>query len=86
MSNRKTIMALSTGICLNFLILTGVYYLTYGEIGKRKHTEAALEQERNFTDVILNTVDTLVVILDSQGELLALIELVKKPAVTVLRR
>lgn len=67
---RKAIMAFSTGICLNFLILAGVYYLTYREIGERKHTEAALEQERDFTDAILDTVGTLVVVLDPQGKII----------------
>ncbi len=69
---RQTIFTFSAGICLNFLILAGVYNLTYREIKDRKHTETALEQERDFTDAVLDTVGALVVLLDPQGRIIRL--------------
>lgn len=66
----NSILTFSAGICLNFLILAGVYYLTYREIGDRKQSETALEQERDFTDAILHTVGALVVVLDPQGRII----------------
>lgn len=66
----NSILTLCAGICLNFLILAGVYYLTYREIRDRQHTEAALSQQRDFTDAILDTVGTLVVVLDPQGRII----------------
>jgi diguanylate cyclase (GGDEF)-like protein/PAS domain S-box-containing protein len=67
---RQSILTFSAGIGLNFFILAGVYYLTYREISDRKHTEAALSQERDFTDAILETVGALVVVLDPQGRII----------------
>lgn len=68
--NHQSFLAFSAGFCLNFLILAGVYYLTYQEISDRKRTEAALSQQRDFTDAILDTVGTLMVVLDPQGRII----------------
>ncbi len=66
----NSVLSFSAGICLNFLILASVYYLTYQEICDRKQSETALEQERDFTDAILHTVGALVVVLDPQGRII----------------
>ncbi|HCF28714.1 MAG TPA: hypothetical protein DEV81_16260, partial [Cyanobacteria bacterium UBA11049] len=68
--SRQSFLTFSAGICLNFLILAGVYYLTYQEVNNRKQTEAALLQERDFASAILDTVGALVVVLDSQGRII----------------
>ncbi len=67
---RQSFLTFFAGIGLNFLILAGVYYLTYREISDRKQTEAALSQERDFTGAILDTVGALVVVLDPQGRII----------------
>lgn len=64
----NSILTFTDGICLNFLILTGVYYLTYRD-GDRHPSETAL-QEWDFTDAILHTVGALVVVLDPQGRII----------------
>lgn len=70
LQTHQSFLTFSAGICLNFLILAGVYYLTYQEISDRKQTEAALSQERDFTGAILDTVGALVVVLDPQGKII----------------
>lgn len=69
-STRNAIFTFSGGIFLNFLTLIGVYYFIYQEIASRKHTEVALEQERDFTAAILDTVGALVVVFDPQGRII----------------
>ncbi|PPS42708.1 hypothetical protein B1A85_13390 [Chroococcidiopsis sp. TS-821] len=64
-----TVSAFTTGILLNFCLLSGVYYLTYREIHKRQRTELILEQERDFTSAVLNTSGALVLVTDTQGKI-----------------
>ncbi len=68
-SARNTILTFSSGIFLTFFLLAGVYYFIRREIGERKRTEVALEQERDFTCAVLDTSSALVVVLDSQGRI-----------------
>ncbi|MEH2179055.1 GAF domain-containing protein [Nostoc sp.] len=66
---RNTIVTLAIAICLSFIVLAVVYYLIYGEVIERKKTEETLNQERNFISAVLDTVDALVIVLDSQGQI-----------------
>ncbi len=66
----NTIFAFSSGIILNFLILGLVYYFIDREIRQRQQTEFALEQERDFTFAVLDTVASLVVVVDAQGKII----------------
>ncbi|NEU76287.1 GAF domain-containing protein [Hassallia byssoidea VB512170] len=68
-SGEKTIFTLAIAICVTCLILAGIYYLIYREITQRKLTEESLHKERNFISAILDTVSALVIVLDSQGQI-----------------
>jgi CHASE3 domain sensor protein len=68
-SAQKTIFTLAIAICLSCLILARVYYLIYCEITQRKLTEESLHKERNFISAVLDTVSALVIVLDSQGQI-----------------
>lgn len=60
----------SIGIVLNFLVLATVYYFVEREINERQKIEIALEQERDFTFAILNTIASLVVVCDAKGKII----------------
>ncbi len=64
-----TIVALAIAIFLSFIILTVIYYFIYYEVTERKRTEEALNQERNFISAVLDTTSALVIVLDSQGQI-----------------
>ncbi|MEH2168658.1 MAG: GAF domain-containing protein [Nostoc sp.] len=66
---RNTILTLAIAICLSFIVLAVVYYSIYGEVIERKRTEETLNQERNFISAVLDTVSALVIVLDSQGQI-----------------
>ncbi len=66
---RNTILTLAIAICLSFIVLTVVYYFIYREVIERKKTEETLNQERNFTSAVLDTAGALVIVLDSQGQI-----------------
>lgn len=65
----NSIVVFSTGILLNFAVLAIVYYLVQREISERQQVEVALEQERDFTFAILDTIASLVVVCDFQGQI-----------------
>jgi PAS domain S-box-containing protein len=67
--NRKTTVTLAIAICLSFIILAVVYYFIYREVTERKRTEETLNQERNFISAVLDTASALVIVLDSQGQI-----------------
>ncbi|MEH2281728.1 MAG: GAF domain-containing protein [Nostoc sp.] len=67
--NRNTILILAIAISLSFILLAVVYYFIYREIIQRKKTEETLNQERNFISAVLDTVGALVIVLDSQGQI-----------------
>ncbi len=58
-----------TATFLGFAILSLLFYLGYGELKKRYHVEDTLEQERDFTAAVLDTVGALVIVLDAQGRI-----------------
>ncbi|MHC5853395.1 GAF domain-containing protein [Nostoc sp.] len=67
--NRNTIVTLAIAISLSFIVLAVVYYFIYREVTERKRTEETLNQERNFISAVLDTVGALVIVLDSQGQI-----------------
>ncbi|MEH2083477.1 MAG: GAF domain-containing protein [Nostoc sp.] len=67
--DRNTIVTLAIAICLSFIVLAIVYYLIYREVIERKRTEETLNQERNFISAVLDTVGALVIVLNSQGQI-----------------
>ncbi|MEA5624547.1 GAF domain-containing protein [Nostoc sp. UHCC 0251] len=67
--NRNTILTLAIAICISFIVLAIIYYFIYREAIKQKRTEETLNQERNFTSAVLDTAGALVIVLDSQGQI-----------------
>ncbi len=65
----NTTLTLLFAICLSSLILAAVYYLVYQEVTERKLTEESLHKERNFISAVLDTASALVIVLDSQGQI-----------------
>ncbi|MBG1262061.1 GAF domain-containing protein [Nostoc commune] len=68
-SDRKTILTLAIAICLSFIVLAVVYYFIYREVIERKKIEETLNQEHNFISAVLDTVGALVIVFDSQGQI-----------------
>lgn len=66
---QDTIVALAIAICLSFIVLVIVYYFIYREAIERKRTEETLNQERNFISAVLDTVGALIMVLNSQGQI-----------------
>ncbi len=62
-------LVFATGIAQNFLVLAIVYYFIEKEINERHKVEIDLEQERDFTFTILDTIASLVVVCDSKGKI-----------------
>ncbi|MBD1826736.1 PAS domain S-box protein [Microcoleus vaginatus GB1-A2] len=72
-AKRSAEIATSIGIiAIVLLLLVGiaVYFQIYREIARRKHTEEQLEQQRDFTDTILNTARALVVVVNRSGKII----------------
>ncbi|MCW5315712.1 response regulator [Nostoc sp. KVJ3] len=68
-SARNTILMQAIAICLSFITLAIVYYLISREVKERKLTEETLNQERNFISAVLDTAGALVIVLDTQGQI-----------------
>ena len=66
---RVVALKLSIGLLLDFAILLVIFHLVRGETAKRRRSEIILEQERDFTAAVLNTVGALVIVLDPQGRI-----------------
>jgi PAS domain S-box-containing protein len=66
---RKTTVTIAIAICLSFIVLAVVYYFIYREVTERKRTEETLNQERNFISAVVDTASALVIVLDSQGQI-----------------
>lgn len=62
-------LKLGAGLLLDFVILLAVFYIVRGEITKRRRSEVVLEQERDFTAAVLDTIGALVIVLDPQGRI-----------------
>ncbi|MEH2147502.1 response regulator [Nostoc sp.] len=68
-SANNTVLTLAFAICLSFLILSIVYYFISREVRERKFTEETLNTERNFISAVLDTASALVIVLDTQGQI-----------------
>ncbi|MEH1838835.1 MAG: GAF domain-containing protein [Nostoc sp.] len=68
-TNRNTILTLAIAICLSFFVLAVVYYFIYREVIERKRVEEASNQEHNFISAVLDTASALVIVADSQGQI-----------------
>lgn len=68
-SAENSILTTAIAIYASFLILTIVYYLIYREVTERKLTEETLNKERNFISAVLDTASALVIVLDTQGQI-----------------
>ena len=68
-SANKTLLTLAIAIFLSFVILAIVYYLISREVKERKLTEETLNQERNFISAVLDTASALVIVIDTQGQI-----------------
>ncbi|MEH2336991.1 response regulator [Nostoc sp.] len=68
-SANKTLLTLALAIFLSFVILGIVYYLISREVKERKLTEETLNQERNFISAVLDTASALVIVIDTQGQI-----------------
>ncbi|MGJ5630078.1 GAF domain-containing protein [Nostoc sp. CALU 1950] len=69
-SANNTVLTLAIAICLSFIILAIVYYFIYREVRERKFTEETLNTERNFISAVLDTASALVIVIDTQGQIL----------------
>ncbi|BDA68468.1 hypothetical protein CAL7716_026340 [Calothrix sp. PCC 7716] len=68
-SARKSFLTLAIAIILSFIIIVTLYYFISREINERKLAEESLNKERNFISAILDTASALVVVLNSQGQI-----------------
>ncbi|MEH2251060.1 response regulator [Nostoc sp.] len=68
-SANKTLLTLAIAIFLSFLILAIVYYFISREVRERKLTEETLNQERNFISAVLDTASALVIVIDTEGQI-----------------
>jgi PAS domain S-box-containing protein len=59
-----------SGILLTWAVLVLIFYLVYREFSRRQHIEYTLEQERDFTGAVLDTISALVVVLTPQGQIM----------------
>ncbi|MBW4457339.1 MAG: response regulator [Nostoc indistinguendum CM1-VF10] len=69
-SAKNTVLTLAFGIFLSFLTLAIVYYFISREVTERKLAEETLNTERNFISAVLDTASALVIVLDTQGQIL----------------
>jgi PAS domain S-box-containing protein len=65
--NMIIILVINISVCL--MIILRIYYLVYQEITARKGVEQSLKTERNFISSILDTASVLVMVLDTQGQI-----------------
>nr|WP_051035360.1 GAF domain-containing protein [Crinalium epipsammum] len=66
---QQTIFVSISGVVLSCGILASVYYLINREIAERKAAESSLKQERNFITAINDTASALVMVLDTNGQI-----------------
>ena len=68
-NTHNMMMAMVTAITICIIIFVMIYYLIYREISGRKSVEESLRTERNFISSILDTASVLVMVLDTQGQI-----------------
>jgi PAS domain S-box-containing protein len=69
-SARAAVVTALLGTGIDFLVLAWLFIYIRREILARKRTEDTLEQERDFTSAILDTVGALAIVLDTQGRII----------------
>ncbi|HEY9695194.1 MAG TPA: GAF domain-containing protein [Oculatellaceae cyanobacterium] len=67
---QQTILVSVSGVVVSCAILGSVYYLINREIAERKVAESSLKQERNFITAINDTASALVMVLDTNGQII----------------
>ncbi|MDF5721251.1 MAG: response regulator [Rhizonema sp. PD37] len=65
----KSLLTLSIGIVLTFLILIVIYNFIISEVTERKLTEESLKKERNFISAVVDTASALVIVVNTQGQI-----------------
>ncbi|MEH2376495.1 response regulator [Nostoc sp.] len=68
-STRNTLLIQAIATCLSFLILAILYYFIYRQVKQRKLIEETLNKERNFISAVLDTASALVIVIDTQGQI-----------------
>ena len=68
-NTHNMLILLMITISFSIVIIMIVYYLIYREITARKSVEASLKTERNFISSILDTASVLVMVLNTQGQI-----------------
>ncbi|MHC5829322.1 MAG: PAS domain S-box protein, partial [Nostoc sp.] len=68
-SPRNALLTLAIATYLSFLILAILYYFIYREVKMRKLIEETLNKERNFISAVLDIASALVIVLDTQGQI-----------------
>jgi PAS domain S-box-containing protein len=68
-SANNIIVIVAIAICLSLIVLAIVYYFIYYEVIERKRAEQTLNQERKLISAVLDTTSALVIVLDSQGQI-----------------
>ena len=68
-SANDTVLTVAIATCLSFLVLAIVYYFISREVKVRKLIEETLNKERNFISAVLDTASALVIVLDTQGQI-----------------
>ncbi|MEH2297381.1 response regulator [Nostoc sp.] len=68
-SANNTVLTLAIAIFLSFVILAIVYFFIYREVKQGQLTEETLNKERNFISAVLDTASTLVIVIDTQGQI-----------------
>ncbi len=66
---QQLLQVLGIGLVANLLILALLFWTIYRETVERQRAEEILEQERDFTTAVIDTVDALVLVLDPQGRI-----------------
>ncbi|MBW4466972.1 MAG: GAF domain-containing protein [Pegethrix bostrychoides GSE-TBD4-15B] len=65
----RLLQTFAMAMLTNLLLLAFLFRAIYRETLERQRTERSLEQERDFTTAVIDTVDALVVVLDTEGRI-----------------
>lgn len=68
-TNQTLVQTLAIAIICNLSISALLFWVIYRETLERKRTESFLEQERDFSAALIDTVDALIIVLDAQGRI-----------------
>ncbi|MBD2460389.1 response regulator [Oscillatoria sp. FACHB-1407] len=68
-TNPPAVIKLASLLVFSFVVLGAVFYFTLQVLKQRQQIEAKLEDERDFTSAVLDTVGAMVIVLDPQGRI-----------------